>query len=141
MQLSKLIQILENKHVTGSPDRDISGICADSRHVTGSCLFVAISGTQTDGHLFIRQAVQSGAAAVVFRKGYPLEKGFLQEFVSVTTFIEVPDTQRALGQLADIYFDHPSSKLKLIGITGTNGKPLQPLCSTTCLGTWGINAD
>jgi UDP-N-acetylmuramoyl-L-alanyl-D-glutamate--2,6-diaminopimelate ligase len=122
MQLSKLIQILENKHVTGSPDRDISGICADSRHVTGSCLFVAISGTQTDGHLFIRQAVQSGAAAVVFRKGYPLEKGFLQEFVSVTTFIEVPDTQRALGQLADIYFDHPSSKLKLIGITGTNGK-------------------
>lgn len=122
MQLSKLIQILEKKHVTGSPDRDISGICADSRHVTGSCLFVAIPGTQTDGHLFIRQAVQSGAAAVVYRKGYPLEKGFLQEFVSVTTFIEVPDTQRALGQLADIYFDHPSSKLKLIGITGTNGK-------------------
>ncbi|MFA5443603.1 MAG: UDP-N-acetylmuramoyl-L-alanyl-D-glutamate--2,6-diaminopimelate ligase [Bacteroidales bacterium] len=122
MQLSKLIEILDNKRVTGSPDRDITGICADSRQVTGSCLFVAVPGTQTDGHLFIRQAAQSGAAAVVFCKGHIPDTGLIQEFASTTTFIEVSDSQRALGLLAGEFYDHPSAKLILVGITGTNGK-------------------
>ncbi|HNY24061.1 MAG TPA: Mur ligase domain-containing protein, partial [Bacteroidales bacterium] len=64
MQLTQLIKNLPYKAITGSPSCDISEICFDSRKVTAGCLFVALPGTQTDGHRFIRQAAQQGAAAV-----------------------------------------------------------------------------
>ncbi|MDD4828389.1 MAG: UDP-N-acetylmuramoyl-L-alanyl-D-glutamate--2,6-diaminopimelate ligase [Bacteroidales bacterium] len=122
MQLTQLIKNLPYKAITGSPSCDISEICFDSRKVTAGCLFVALPGTQTDGHRFIRQAAQKGAAAVVFQEGLATAGEYLSENPVNPVFIEVEDSHRALGCLAGNFYGHPSSRLQLVGITGTNGK-------------------
>ena len=78
-------------------------------------MYVAQRGTQTDGHLYIPQAVAAGAGAVLCEE-LPAEKS------DAVCYVRVEDSSVALGQLADAFFDHPSQKLKLVGITGTNGK-------------------
>ncbi|HPJ82262.1 MAG TPA: UDP-N-acetylmuramoyl-L-alanyl-D-glutamate--2,6-diaminopimelate ligase [Bacteroidales bacterium] len=122
MQLSRLIEVLETGKVTGSQAREIAFICQDSRKVLEGCLFVAVLGTQTDGHLFISQAARQGAAAVVYQKGCLADEQALTEFSDGTTFIGVPDSNRALALLADAWYGHPSAKMVLVGVTGTNGK-------------------
>ncbi len=122
MQLTKLLQVLENCMITGLARRDITFICQDSRQVSSGCMFAALPGTQTDGHLFIRQAAQKGASAILFQKECLTDLQVIQEFSNNTTFIQVPDTHYALGLLADAWYDHPSAKMILVGITGTNGK-------------------
>ncbi len=99
----------------GQTDIDISSICFDSRHVEADSLFIAVKGTNTDGHEYILQAINSGARAVVIENGeLRIEKG--------VTYIKVKDSSNALGIIASNYYDNPSGKLKLVGITGTNGK-------------------
>ncbi|MFA5288333.1 MAG: UDP-N-acetylmuramoyl-L-alanyl-D-glutamate--2,6-diaminopimelate ligase [Bacteroidales bacterium] len=122
MQLCRLIEVLETNKVTGSQAREIAFICQDSRKVQEGCLFVAVGGTQTDGHLFIPQAVRQGASAVVYQKGCLKDELVITEFCNGTTFIEVPDSYRALALLADVWYGHPSAKMVLVGVTGTNGK-------------------
>lgn len=113
----KLSDILKGVHLLSavSVDPEVKDICFDSRKVgKGSC-FVAQVGTQVDGHDFIGAAVKAGAVAVVCQR-MP-EK--LQEGVA---YVLVENSDWALGVMADNYFDHPSSKMRLVGITGTNGK-------------------
>ena len=104
-----------NAEVVGSTQQPITTLTFDSRQVApGSCFF-AIRGTQVDGHKFIAQAIAQGASVVVCEE-LPADK---PENVS---FVRVSDSSLALGLMASAYYDHPSRKLKLVGITGTNGK-------------------
>ncbi|WP_026899034.1 UDP-N-acetylmuramoyl-L-alanyl-D-glutamate--2,6-diaminopimelate ligase [Daejeonella oryzae] len=103
------------KKVIGSTDVEVSDLCFDSRLVKPGVAFVAVTGTSSDGHIFISQSVKAGAIAVICET-FPND---IQENV---TYIEVEDSAAALGLMAANYYDHPSSKLKLVGITGTNGK-------------------
>lgn len=96
----------------------VSAIVIDSRKASESCMFVALTGTAQDGHQYIEDVLDKGAKAIVCEK----MPSVLRDGV---VYIQVEDTHRIVGHLAANYFDHPSTKLKLIGFTGTNGK-------TTC---------
>jgi UDP-N-acetylmuramoyl-L-alanyl-D-glutamate--2,6-diaminopimelate ligase len=113
MQLADLVQRLSAKSIHGSLDREITGVRYDSRRVTPGNLFVAVRGTSFDGHSFIEQAVDKGAVAVVGERAALSQRA---------TAIVVPDSRGALAQLAATFFGDPSRKLKMIGVTGTNGK-------------------
>lgn len=103
------------EEVMGSTNIAIENLCIDSREVTRFSLFIAMRGTVNDGHQFIEQAVTNGAIAVVCEE-YPLN------LVTGITYVKVKSTKKTLGNIASNFYDHPSSKLKLIGVTGTNGK-------------------
>lgn len=116
--MNKLRDILYGvslKQVSGSTDLEVSGICFDSRKAEPGVLFVAVQGTVSDGHQFIEQVIAQGATAIVCQT---LPSG-LHENVN---YFEVENSAKALGIIAANYFEHPSSKLKLVGVTGTNGK-------------------
>jgi UDP-N-acetylmuramoyl-L-alanyl-D-glutamate--2,6-diaminopimelate ligase len=113
MQLADLIQGLNTKSIVGLVDREVTGVRYDSRRVTAGNLFVAVRGDVFDGHSFIEQAVDKGAIAVVGEQAALSKRA---------TVIVVPDSREALAQLASTFFGHPSGKLKMIGVTGTNGK-------------------
>lgn len=116
MKLSRLLRDVNGGDLCGGPERDITGICFDSRKAEPGSLFVAICGFQSDGHRYIHQAIRQGACAVVAEH---LPEEPVPEQVTV---ILTPDTRRALAQLAAEWYEHPERQLKLIGITGTNGK-------------------
>lgn len=116
-----LEDILNNSKVDkvyGPLDIEISNVQFDSRFVSDGSLFVATRGTQTDGHAFIAAAIEKGAVAVVCET-LPEESD--KRFPS-TTFVCVSDSSVALGQIASAWYDFPSSSLRLVGVTGTNGK-------------------
>jgi UDP-N-acetylmuramoyl-L-alanyl-D-glutamate--2,6-diaminopimelate ligase len=99
----------------GNMHVEVSNLCFDSRKVTPGTLFVAVRGTQSDGHAYIEKAVTQGAVAVVCEK--------LPEMISETvTYVTVKSSAHALGVIASNFHDNPSDKLKLTGVTGTNGK-------------------
>ena len=108
----KGINILESK---GCMSQEISGIHIDSRQVEPGHLFVAVKGTQTDGHAYIGKAIEKGASAIVCETLPEI----LQEDI---TYIKVSDTEDCVGKLATAFYGHPTEKLELIGVTGTNGK-------------------
>lgn len=100
---------------SGSTEVDVNMICFDSRKVKEGSLFIAIKGTQSDGHGFIDKAVSLGAVAIVVEK--------LPEVISdKATYVAVKDSAQALGIIASNFYGNPSGKLKLVGVTGTNGK-------------------
>ncbi|MCH1638477.1 UDP-N-acetylmuramoyl-L-alanyl-D-glutamate--2,6-diaminopimelate ligase [Paenibacillus timonensis] len=115
MKLNLLLDPLLIKQVQGKAELEISGIEIDSRHVTPGCLFVCLPGALNDGHRYAAKAIEAGAIALMTEKE-------LADIPSHITIIRVPDTRRALAILADVFYGRPSSRLKLIGITGTNGK-------------------
>ena len=114
MQLRQLIQSLATNEVEGSLDREVTGLAYDSRRVTPGTVFVALPGHRTDGHEFIADAIARGAVAVVCQRN-----GFAS---TRATKIVVPDSREALGRVATCFFGNPSASLKVIGVTGTNGK-------------------
>lgn len=93
----------------------ITGVVFDSRKVVPGCVFVAVKGTRVDGHKFIPQAIESGAKAIVME-----EVPFVVN--PDVTYIRTDNSARALGRIASAFYDTPSARLKLIGVTGTNGK-------------------
>jgi len=113
MQLADLIQPLEIISVSGPIDREIAGISYDSRRVAPGNLFVAIKGGQFDGHSFVEQAIDKGAVAVVCE-----DAGLSQRATTIVT----KNSRSALAKLAAVFYRHPSRRLKIIGVTGTNGK-------------------
>ncbi|MDR2921677.1 MAG: UDP-N-acetylmuramoyl-L-alanyl-D-glutamate--2,6-diaminopimelate ligase [Tannerella sp.] len=116
MNLSELIAGIPVKEKnSGNADIVISGIQSDSRKVEAGVLFVAVKGETVDGHDYIEAAIEKGASAVVCEQIPGSIKGY-------DNFIVVNDSSDALGQLLDIWFDHPSKKMTLVGVTGTNGK-------------------
>jgi UDP-N-acetylmuramoyl-L-alanyl-D-glutamate--2,6-diaminopimelate ligase len=116
--MAELKDILYKVHITstsGSMNIEVKGICFDSRKVQPGFLFVAVKGTQSDGHAFIEKAALSGAVAIVAEK--------LPESISdKTTYVTVKDSSKALGIMASNFYGNPSAKIKLVGVTGTNGK-------------------
>ncbi len=115
MKLSELLKNIKPIGIQGSTDIDITGINIDSRRIEKGHLFVAIKGTQTDGHKYIPKAQELGAAAVLC-EDLPAEQ---QDNV---TYVQVASTESAVGPVATLFYGDPSQKLKLVGVTGTNGK-------------------
>lgn len=115
MILEQLLKGFHPVEVRGSLDKDITNINIDSRQVQPGGLFVAVKGTQTDGHAYIGKAVENGAVAVVCEE-------IPGETAENVTYIQVKDSENAVGRLATLFYGDPTSKLYLIGVTGTNGK-------------------
>ena len=115
MILSELIARIKPVSVCGSTDIEITGINIDSRRIKQGHIFVAMKGTQVDGHKFIGKAIELGAAAVLL-------EDMPDEIQDGVTYVQVESTEDCVGIAATTYFGNPSSKLKLVGVTGTNGK-------------------
>lgn len=115
LKLSDILYKVHIKAVSGSTDVVVSGVQIDSRKVSNRSVFVAVRGVAVDGHQFIAKAIEQGAIAVVC-EDLPAERN---EGVS---YVQVDDTAEAAGVMAHHFYGQPSTKLKLIGVTGTNGK-------------------
>lgn len=114
-KLKDLLYGISIERIVGATSISIQAVEFDSRKIKPGSLFVAQNGYNTDGHLYIDNAEQQGAVAIICEQ---LPKNFKAEVV----YVQVEDASKALGQLSSNFYDHPSQKLKLIGITGTNGK-------------------
>ena len=114
MILSDLLKGIELLSSDGNTGIDIRGISFDSRTCAPGWLFVAVNGTEADGHRFIDNAIAAGASAVLYESGEIRREG-------VTT-VKVANSRIALGLAADNFYGHPSEKMEVVGITGTNGK-------------------
>ncbi len=113
MRFEEVIKGIKIVEACGDLTLNIEGISCDSRTVEPNCLFVAIKGERNDGHLFIKEALNRGASALLVERRI--------EGVNVP-YVLVEDTKAALGQVASNFYGHPSKEMRLIGITGTNGK-------------------
>lgn len=111
-----LLKGLRYDCVRGMDTTEVTEVVTDSRKVTGGCLFICITGYQTDGHEFAKEVVSKGAAVLVVEKDVELPDE------CEVTVIRVEDTRYALAYIAAGYFGHPADRLKVIGITGTKGK-------------------
>lgn len=116
MKLSEILAKANAAEVRGNLERDITGVQIDSRQVQPGNLFVAVKGTQADGHAFIPKAMENGAATVLQSDPLP------QDAPEGVTFVRVADTEEAVGRVATAFYGDPTSRLKLVGVTGTNGK-------------------
>lgn len=115
MKLTEIIQPVTLTETVGCTELDITGIQMDSRLIEPGQLFVAVRGTQTDGHAYIDKAIEKGAAAVVCEQIPEVRQPGV-------TYLSTPDTEDAVGKLATTFYGDPTSKLDLVGVTGTNGK-------------------
>lgn len=116
MYLKKLLGVLSHYKVFGPTDIEISALVEDSRRARKGSLFVAVPGLNVDGHKFIPQAIKNGAVAIVGEQDPKSLK------LSQKTYIRVKNARQTLGFLASAWFGNPSQKLKIIGVTGTDGK-------------------
>ena len=115
MKLSELLKNVSPLSIIGHAEVDITGVDIDSRRVEHGHLFVAIVGTQTDGHKFIPKAIELGAKAILCEQ-MPEDK------VEGVTYVTVKSTEDCVGEVATQFYGDPSRKLTLVGVTGTNGK-------------------
>ena len=116
MKLSEVLEYIRPIAVSGTTDVEITGVEIDSRQVKPGNLFVAVRGTQADGHVFIPKAIAAGAIAVLQMVEIP------DETASNVTYVRVADTEEAVGLAATQFYGNPTEKLRLVGVTGTNGK-------------------
>lgn len=115
MIISKLISGIKPINIIGDVDKEIVGVNIDSRKIEANHLFIAVKGTQVDGHRYIETAIEKGAVAVLC-EDLPEEKA------AHVTYIQVQDTTQAAGVVATVFYGEPSKKVQLVGVTGTNGK-------------------
>lgn len=113
--LKDILHSVQVKSITGSIEISISGLVFDSRKVEPDGAFIAIKGTQTDGHFYLNQVLSQGCKTIVF-------ENFDGQIPKGVTGIQVENTSEALGLMACNWYGHPSQKLKLVSVTGTNGK-------------------
>jgi len=113
--LREILYKVEINSISGNTSLEVNNIEFDSRLIKEGDIYVAVNGVNVDGHTFISQAVQNGAKCIVCEK-IPKQKN--QEVV----YVNVKSSRKALAIISSNYFDNPSSKLNLIGVTGTNGK-------------------
>ena len=113
--LKELLHAIPVTDYHGDLDAVVLSLCFDSRKVEPGSAFVAVRGYQTDGHRFVHQAVKQGARAIIVEE-------FPDDLSAEVTYIRVADTAYVLGVMASNYYGNPSQKLKLVGVTGTNGK-------------------
>jgi UDP-N-acetylmuramoyl-L-alanyl-D-glutamate--2,6-diaminopimelate ligase len=115
MVLSELLKAIQPLNVVGEKDIEIKEVNIDSRKIGEGHLFMAMRGTQTDGHAYIPNAIEKGATAV-------LCEDIPTEVNPHVTYIQVADSEEAVGKLAHAFYGYPTEKLELVGVTGTNGK-------------------
>jgi len=114
MQLKQLLKELDYQFIQGNINQEISQIDYDSRQVKNNSLFVCIPGAKVDGHQFIDEVIEKGAKVIIVEKEVSYHEGI--------TYIQVKDARYALALLSCAFFDHPSRKMTVIGLTGTKGK-------------------
>lgn len=114
MKLKQLLSEIDYQLLQGNLEEDVTQIDYDSRNVISGGLFVCIPGAKVDGHRFIDQVIEKGAKVIVVEKEVPLVEGI--------TYIQVKEARLALALLSCAFFDHPSRKMTVIGLTGTKGK-------------------
>jgi len=114
MRLEQLLSTLSGAEVRGNTECEISSLVYDSRQAKEGCLFFCITGFRMDGHAFAGDAVARGAVVLCVERDVEVPDGI--------TVIRVPDTRSALATMSACFYDYPSRKLKMIGVTGTNGK-------------------
>lgn len=115
MKLREILKHIQVCEVIGNSDIEITGINMDSRLIEKGHLFVAVKGTQTDGHNYINKAIEKGAITIICET-------FPENIVEGITYIKVEDSEDIVGKAATVFYDDPTSKMELIGVTGTNGK-------------------
>ena len=115
MKLQEIINGINIIETKGNGNLDISDIHIDSRKVEENHLFIAVKGTQTDGHAYIGKAIEKGAKAIICET-------FPEDLKNDITYIKVANTEDCVGKIATTFYGNPTSKLELIGVTGTNGK-------------------
>lgn len=115
MKTNEILSAIKLLQVCGELPHEVSGVEADSRKVTKGGLFVAVRGSQVDGHQYIDKAIENGAAVVVCMD-------IPEQQPQGVAFVQVEDSAQALGQLAAAWYGNPSHHLSLVGVTGTNGK-------------------
>lgn len=115
MILKELLKAIQPVQIAGDPNIEITGINIDSRRVEDGHLFMAMRGTQTDGHAYIAAAIAKGAVAILCEEIPESRK-------EGVTYVQVKDSEDATGKLATCFYGDPTSKVELVGVTGTNGK-------------------
>ena len=115
MKLSKLLTNVKPIACKGDVDIEIKGVNIDSRKIENGHLFIAMKGTQVDGHKFISKAIELGAVAILL-------EDMPEVLDDKVTYIQVASTEEDAGKVATMFYGDPSHKLKLVGATGTNGK-------------------
>jgi UDP-N-acetylmuramoyl-L-alanyl-D-glutamate--2,6-diaminopimelate ligase len=135
MILGEVIKGIETLNISGDIGIDITGLAYDSRKVGKGDLFFALPGEHADGHRFIRQAVESGAAAVVCER--PGDDFGDERPAPGVALMLVRDSREALARAANNFFRRPSGSLQVIGITGTNGKTTTTYLLKAILEEWG----
>lgn len=115
MKLNELLNKIQSIRIIGTLDIEITGVHIDSRLIKPGHLFMAMKGTQTDGHSYIPTAIKNGAVAV-------LCESIPEETEAHITYIQVDDSEDAIGKIATTFYDDPTEKIELVGVTGTNGK-------------------
>ena len=115
MLLLDIIKGIRVEEIVGDTQRDITDVHIDSRRITKDNLFVAMRGTQVDGHQYIPGAIERGATAIVCEQ-------LPESLAEGITYVRVADSEKAVGPIATAFNDNPTEKVRLIGVTGTNGK-------------------
>ena len=115
MKLNEVLKNIQPLKVIGDAEVEVTGVNIDSRSIQNGHLFIAMKGTQVDGHKFISKAIELGAKSI-------LCEDLPKEIADSVTYIQVASTEDAVGKAATIFYGDPSKKLKLVGVTGTNGK-------------------
>lgn len=115
MKLQDLLKGLDVLEQKGTTDVDINGVNIDSRQVKEGNMFIAVKGTAADGHSYIGKAIELGAKAIVC-------EDMPEQLAENVAYVRLANTEQIVGQIATNFYDDPSSKLKLVGVTGTNGK-------------------
>ena len=115
--LKDLLYDVRIEEVVGTTHTAVESISTDSRACKSMGLFVALKGTQVDGHDYIASALANGATTIVCEK---TPEG--ADSIEGTTFIKVKNSSEALGHIASAYYDHPTREMKVVAVTGTNGK-------------------
>lgn len=120
MKLGQLLENMKYDLLIGNADCVVTSIVNDSRKLEKGCLFICIEGMNSDGHLYIEEAIQKKAAVIVVRK--EIDQSILEQYGELPTIIKVGDTRYAMAFIAAAFYNHPAKKLKIIGVTGTKGK-------------------
>ena len=115
MKLERIIETIKPVEIRGDVDKEVLGVNIDSRLIKNGHIFIAVKGTQNDGHNYIGKAIENGATVIVCET-------MPDDIIEGITYIRHDDTEGIVGIIATTYYDHPTDKIDLIGVTGTNGK-------------------
>lgn len=115
MKLQELLNDIKPLQIIGDVEKEVTGVNIDSRKIEKGHLFIAMKGTQTDGHAYIAKAIELGATAILL-------EDMPQQYTEGITYIQVESTEDSVGKVATAFYGNPSHHLILVGVTGTNGK-------------------